>query len=94
MGVRYLETRQIWKHMATQISVLVVSITHDGTAMCRIMNGPRLTRLKVRMPATKLRDYGNRGFRQCQTRKGQLPVLGRLATYGEYNPRAENLGAK
>lgn len=94
MNVVMPERRQIWKHVVTGIEILVLRVDEDTEyAQCAIMSGHILvSKLRVQVPLTKFRFYGNRGLCYSRVWPGNMPVA--KDSWSEFNPRLQNLGAK
>lgn len=84
--------KQVWEHVNTGGQVLVLQVEND-IAYCAYLEDGKATPMRVAVPVKKLRCYGNRGMSFVADRKGKLPKVGAMDAYGEYNPRAVNLGA-
>lgn len=87
------QPRGVWEHVVTETKLMVLSV-REGVAYCALMNGPKVTRARVAVPAIKLKNWGNRGFAHMYVRKGGMPKLGDTAAYPAFNARRANLGAK
>ena len=85
------EPRQIWQHVTSGVSLLILDVTRDGLAHCVLLNEVgTASPLQVMVPVPKFKHYGNRGLRLVGSRKYTLPAKRKA---GVYNPRLLNLGA-
>lgn len=84
--------KQVWEHINTGDQVLVLQVEND-IAYCAYLEDGKVTPMRVAVPVTKLRNYGNRGMAFVVDRKGKLPKVGPMDAYGTFNTRNANLGA-
>lgn len=84
---------QIWEHIVTGTQVIIERIDGDN-AYCALMNGTKVGNLKVFVPVTKFMCWGDRGMAHIRNRKGRPLKVGTPNSYGTFNPRRANLGAK
>ena len=86
--------KQIWEHIKTQLQVLVLDVDSD-VAYCTLLDeNCKVSGLKVAIPLSSLRDWGNRGMAYVGVRKGKLPQRGDLNAFAPYNARNMYLGAQ
>jgi len=86
---------QIWTNIVNGDEFLVL-LCDDQYAFCAVLNQPEGANagksLQVRMPVSKLRSWGNRGFTYARKHKGKLPAV--REKVGEYNNRHVCYGAR
>lgn len=86
-------SNQIWEHITSETQIIIEKIDGD-VAYCALMNGSKVGKLKVVVPTTKFMCWGNRGMAHVRNRKGRPLKAGLPASYGTFNTRNDNLGAK
>lgn len=83
--------RQVWEHFKTERQLLIIKI-NQGSALCALMDGPKVSKKRVIVPVSKFMFWGDRGMFIAYTRQGRLPSPGKHA--GVYNIRHAYLGAQ
>jgi len=89
---------QIWEHIASGNRFLIERVGSGYAAYCILIECSdrriKYTNLRVCIPVSRFRNYGDRGLRFVRFEGGKRHSGEHFSCYGVYNPRRKNLGAK
>ena len=88
---RELEARQVWEHVVSGTKfVILVADTVAQECYCMCEDEPTL---RLAIPFSRFKDWGVRGMRYVEQKKGKLPKVGDITAYPVYSLRKPYAGA-